>query len=122
VLANQIGMIIRASGENPTEARIKDIIKKANEKDGTVSFEEFVAIMQDLRATDKKLSTSDVEGAFRVFDSGKTGMIPAAELKHILTSFGEKLSEEEAEELLGIVETTADGQVDYVKLAAKMVS
>jgi len=24
--------------------------------------------------------------------------------------------------LLGIVETTADGQVDYVKLAAKMVS
>jgi len=122
VLASNIGTIIRAFGENPTEAQIEQIVNKANQKDGTISFDELVVIIQDLQANTKKLTISDVEAAFRVFDPTNCGTISAEELKKVLTTFGEILSEEEADELISIVETTADGRINYVQLAAKLVS
>ena len=38
--------------------------------------------------------------AFRVFDKERTGFIPKTELKTILVSMGETMTDEEAEDLL----------------------
>lgn len=121
VPASRIGMIIRACGENPTEARIISIVEKANERDGTISHEEFLAIMQDIRANEKRITTTDLEEAFRVFDTSKSGTIHSSELRKVLTTLGEKLSEEEVKELLNLAEPDADGTINYVQLSKKLI-
>ena len=45
--------------------------------------------------------------AFRVFDKEKSGMIGAGELKYILTELGEKMSEEEVQELMNATQMGA---------------
>lgn len=52
-----------------------------------------------------------IEG-FRVFDKEQNGMISAAELRHLLTSLGERLQPEEMDQLLAGMEN-AQGQVNY---------
>lgn len=101
--------------------RINDIVKKANEKDGTISFEEFLAIMLDIRANDKRLTSADVEAAFRVFDPDRKGVVHQDELRHVLTTLGEKLSSEEVDEMLSLVEANPDGTIDYSELSKKLI-
>lgn len=121
VPASRIGTIVRACGEYPTEARINSIVEKANERDGTISYEEFLTIMQDIRTSEKRVTTTDLEAAFSVFDTSKSGTIHSDELRKVLTTLGEKLNEEEVEELLSLAEPNADGTIDYVQLSRKLI-
>lgn len=56
---------------------------------GTIDFSEFLQMMA------KKYSEEDLEGdireAFRIFDKDGNGFISASELRHVMTSLGEKL-------------------------------
>lgn len=114
-------MIIRACGENPTEARINEIVRRSNENDGTVSFEEFLEIIQEMRTKEKRLTASDIESAFKVFDTANSGSIHPDELRKVLTTLGEKLSQEEVDELLLMTETSPDGLINYSDLAKKLI-
>jgi Ca2+-binding EF-hand superfamily protein len=49
---------------------------------------------------------------FQVFDKDMTGFIGVGQLKYILTNLGEKMSEDEVDELLKAVDTSS-GQVNY---------
>ena len=49
----------------------------------------------------------------RVFDVDGTGRVSAAELREVLTSLGEKLTQEEVEELFSEGEVDGDGMIDY---------
>jgi hypothetical protein len=49
---------------------------------------------------------------FQVFDKDMTGYIGVGQLKYILTNLGEKMTDEEVDELLKAVDTSS-GQVNY---------
>lgn len=49
---------------------------------------------------------------FQVFDKDMTGFIGVGQIKYILTNLGEKMSDEEVDELLKAVDTSS-GQVNY---------
>lgn len=49
----------------------------------------------------------------QVFDKAGAGSISVAELKHVLTSVGEKLSPEEIAELLAEADPEKSGRVTY---------
>ena len=52
---------------------------------------------------------AELKEAFRVFDRDGNGMISAAELKFVMTNLGEKLSNEEAEEMVREADLDGDG-------------
>jgi len=52
-------------------------------------------------------SQEEIQEAFKVFDKDGNGYISAAELRHVMTSLGEKLTEEEVDEM--IREADVDG-------------
>lgn len=58
---------------------------------------------------------------FQVFDKDMTGHIGVGELKYILTNLGEKMSEEEVDELLKAVDTSS-GQVNYIGTSGPCVA
>ena len=104
--------LARISGKNPTEAELQDIINEVDPNgDGTVDFPSFLTIMArkmkdqvnhylyDWFMVYDKFGIQDTEEdiieAFRVFDKDGNGTISAAELRHVMTNLGEKLTDEE---------------------------
>ena len=49
--------------------------------------------------------------ACQVFDKDGTGFISAAELRHVMTNLGEKLTDEEVDEMIREADIDGDGQV-----------
>lgn len=49
----------------------------------------------------------------QVFDKNGDGYISAAELRHVMTTLGERLTEEEVSEMVKEADMDGDGQVNY---------
>lgn len=60
--------------------------------------------------------------AFRVFDKDGSGSIATAELRHIMTSLGERLTEAEADEMVKQADPEGRGQVDYAAFIKRLVA
>jgi len=94
ITTKDLGTVIRALGKNPTEAELQDIINEVDPNgDGTVDFPSFLTIMA--RKMKDQDTEDDIIEAFRVFDKDGNGTISAAELRHVMTNLGEKLTDEE---------------------------
>lgn len=78
---------------------------------GTIDFPEFLTMMsRKMKDTD---SEEELREAFRVFDKDGNGFISAAELRHVMTNLGEKLTDEEVDEMIREADIDGDGQVNY---------
>jgi myosin light chain 6 len=108
---SQLGAVIRALGQNPTQADIKRFAQ-GFPKEHRISFEEFLPILASTQKIKEQGGVDDFTEGLKVFDKDGNGFISAAELRHVLTSLGEKLSDEEVTALLQGVEDT-QGHVNY---------
>ena len=50
---------------------------------------------------------------FRIFDKDDDGLISVDELRHIMLSFGEKMTEKELDEMISEANCDKDGHIDY---------
>ena len=107
-----LGILMRSLGKNPSEAELQEMKNQVDaDRKGTIEFHEFLNMMQSKK--DYIDCENEVIEAFRVFDKDGTGLVSVAELKEALTSLGEKLTEEEVEELFSEGEIDADGLINY---------
>ena len=60
--------------------------------------------------------------AFKVFDRDGNGFISAAELRHVMTNLGEKLTDEEVDEMIREADVDGDGQINYEELVKMMIA
>lgn len=83
--------------------------------DGEFDFDSYQKIISRPNGFKPLGLPEDYIKGFQVFDKDNTGYIGVGELRYILTSIGEKLSDEEVDELLKGVNVTKDNNVDYVE-------
>lgn len=57
-----------------------------------------------------------------MFDKEGNGYIGAGELRYVLTSLGEKLTDEEVDELLKGVQVGSDGNIHYESFVRQILS
>ena len=112
ITTKELGTVMRSLGQNPTENELQEMINEVDaDKSGTIEFSEFLNLMA------KKMKDTDTEEelieAFKVFDKDGNGFISAAELKHVIINLGEKLSEEEIEDMVKEADFDGDGQINY---------
>jgi len=59
--------------------------------------------------------------ANEVFDRDGNGFISAAELRHVMTNLGEKLTDEEVDEMIREADVDGDGQINYEESALRIL-
>lgn len=98
-----------------------DKVKKELEsiKGKRIAFEEFLPIYV-LLAKKQTGSAEEFIEALRNFDRELNGRISAGELRRVLTALGDKLTEEQADVIVGLQEKK--GFVDYEKLVQDVLS
>lgn len=120
ITVHELGIAMRAMGHNPTQIELQEMIEEVDvDKDGAISFEEFVSMMLKT-ITDVEIQDKTIE-AFKVFDRDGSGVIRASELKNIMIKLGEPIDEDEADDLIKLA-IQEDGLIDYVKFIKSVFS
>ena len=124
ITTKELGTVMRSLGQNPTEAELQDMINEVDQDgSGTIDFPEFLTLMA--RKMQDSDSEEEIKEAFRVFDKDGNGFISAAELRHVMTNLGEKLTDEEVDEIMMMIrkpDVDGDGQINYEEFVKMMMS
>lgn len=136
ITTKELGTVMRSLGQNPSESELQDMINEVDaDNNGTIDFPgtvhdrsggsqayrangqtEFLTMMaRKMKDTD---SEEEIREAFKVFDRDNNGFISAAELRHVMTSIGEKLTDDEVDEMIREADQDGDGRIDCTSLTA----
>mmetsp|Transcript_18805 Transcript_18805/g.34022 ORF Transcript_18805/g.34022 Transcript_18805/m.34022 type:complete len:156 (-) Transcript_18805:182-649(-) len=121
ITSKELGTVMRSLGQNPTECELNDMINEVDmDGNGTIEFQEFLVMMaKKMKDTD---SEDEIKEAFKVFDKDGNGFISAAELRHVMTNLGEKLNDEEVDEMIKEADIDGDGQINYEEFVKMMMT
>lgn len=136
-----LGDLLRACGQNPTLAEITDLergvgadcmfgqplstheatsatrISASHHNKGltlsTVDFDTFSKILNRPGGFREPFDIEEYIRGFQVFDKDRSGFVGKGQIKYILTNLGEKMSEEEVDELFKSTIDASNNEVDY---------
>jgi Ca2+-binding EF-hand superfamily protein len=118
--ARELGTLIRSLGENPTETEVQAMIKSVDDnKNGVLEFSEFMELIRN--QTFERINKDDLINIFRAFDKDNTGKLLGEDVKQIVISGGEKLTPQEADEILEDF-MDSEGYIAYEDFAEKLLA
>ncbi|XP_054286889.1 calmodulin-beta-like isoform X1 [Macrosteles quadrilineatus] len=117
----ELGVVMRSLGQRPSETELRDMVNEVDQDgNGTIEFNEFLQMMS------KKMKGAEGEDelreAFRVFDKNNDGLISSTELRHVMTNLGEKLTDEEVDDMIKEADLDGDGMVNYDEFVTILTS
>lgn len=109
--AKELETAMRTLGFEPKKAEVQKMIQEVdNDGTGSIDFQEFLAMMT------KKILERDPRAemvkAFKLYDTEGTGGITFENLKRMATELGEKMSDQDLQEMLMEGDRNCDGEVD----------
>ena len=112
ITSNELGCVLRLLGQEPTASELQEMLHVVDaDEDGTIDFAEFLTMMASkMKETDAEEKIREV---FNVFDKDRNGYISAAELRHVMVSLGEKLADQEVDEMIKEADIDGEGQINY---------
>ncbi|KAI1911700.1 myosin II light chain [Ophidiomyces ophidiicola] len=118
VTLESLGDLLRACGQNPTLAEIRDLEKGIG---GDFDFDAFQKVLNRPGGFRDPGEPEEYCRGFQVFDKDMTGFIGVGQLRYILTNLGEKMTDEEVDELLKAVDTSS-GEINYTELVRTILA
>ncbi|KAL3905687.1 MAG: hypothetical protein SGILL_009578 [Bacillariaceae sp.] len=110
--SSEIAKACRAGGLNPSEVDLKEWkseVKSGLDEAGFVKF-------RNRTYGESGDSVDEIVDAFQAFDTTGNGYITTTELKHILTTMGEKMTDSEVNTLISECDVD-NGKVNYISMA-----
>ncbi|XP_042205490.1 calmodulin-like [Homarus americanus] len=106
---DQLGNALRSLGINPSNSEINDLIQEIGAP-SAVNFDTFMSLLSKDFPVE---SAEEIREAFGVFDKDGNGSISATELKHVLMTMGEKLTQEEVDIMIREADIDGEGHIYY---------
>merc|ERR1712146_51438 len=109
ITTKELGTVMRSLGQNPPRQSCRT---DQRGRCGRFGHHRLPGVPQPDGPEDEghRLRGGD-QGAFKVFDKDGNGFISAAELRHVMTNLGEKLTDEEVDEMIREADVDGDGQI-----------
>lgn len=114
-------IIFRAMGQTPTEADVESMKKEADlEGSGKTDLANCVAAYTKYRKN--PITEKEILNAFEELDEKKKGLISGKRLKHLISTCGENLTEEEINKMMKYANPDGEGNVNYKDFVKLMMS
>ena len=118
VTTKNLGLMMRALGMEPSEVELKDMINEVDaDGSGDIDFPEFLAMMARRQKRDEL--QAEVESTFQLFDLDKDGLIGPKELKEVMISMGEVITDEEIAQIMEEADPHKNGYItmeDFLRM------
>jgi len=119
-LVNQqtLGVILRSLGLCPSNADVESMFKEfcpggeGLDVDGVLK-----AAAMTIAQPAQTVPVEELRAAFNAFDKDSSGKLSAAEIRNMILNMGERIDEDELDELMLEVDKNGDGTVDYSEFA-----
>jgi len=115
ISSRDIGAVVRSVGLKPSEAEIHEIQSQVQQMGGDVDLSTLVELVSSHVTNPPAEKPDAFREMFAMYDKDGRGAISVSEMRHLLTSVGEKLTDEEADQLLKVSGCVQNGQVQYDK-------
>ncbi|KAK2419243.1 hypothetical protein P8452_63268 [Trifolium repens] len=120
ITIEELGTAIRSLDVNPTLEELQIMMNDVDTNgNGTIEFGEFLDFMA--RKMKETQVEKELKEAFWVFDKDKDGYISPNELRSVLRAIGEKVTEEELEQMIKMADLNGDGLIDYQEFIRVML-
>ncbi|XP_024951770.2 calmodulin-like protein 8 isoform X1 [Citrus sinensis] len=127
ITIEELAVAIKSLDQNPTEEELRNMISEVDVNgNGTIEFGEFLNLMA--RKMKENEAQEELKEAFKVFDKDQDGYISPNEwsfmdlqLRHVMMNIGEKVTDEELEQMVREADLDGDGQINYEEFARMML-
>ncbi|XP_076453569.1 myosin essential light chain, striated adductor muscle-like [Babylonia areolata] len=122
--AAKVGDLLRCMGLNPTLSTVHSAGGTSKPGEKQLSLDQFLAIYRQMGQVKEWGTFRDFEEAFKSFDREGQGFISAAECRHLLTSMGERLTDEDVDRIMELTEVEVDleGNIKYADFISKIMA
>ena len=113
--------VFNCLGQTPTHKEIDDLLNVFNlGRFQEIVFEDFLKLIEHkMKETNE---TETYHEVFKLFDKEDTGYISACEIKYMMINLGEKLTDQEVNEMLKCANAEEDDKITYDEFATMMKS
>jgi len=119
VETKNLDQLFKAMALHIDDEKLKDWADEMDEEAvGQIDWLKFKILFERKLKEDEE--EKELKEAFRVLDSQKKGVIPVSDLRWILKSLGDDITEEEIEDMIAETDTDGSGTVDYEEFKSLM--
>lgn len=121
ISTDELGIVLRSIGQNPTDAQIEAMIAEVDDdKNGYCEYDEFLLLMSK-KMNDSQMDEEMME-AFKTFDDKGKGYISYNDLKRVLKSYNENLSDEEVKLMFKETDADKDDKINFKDFILMMMA
>ena len=113
--------VFKCLGQDPTQKEIDDMLDSFNiGEQRKIKFEDFLKLIE--RKMKETKDTETYYEVFKMFDKEQTGYISASGIKYMMTNLGEKLTDQEVNEMLNCADAEKSDKISYEEFIKMMKS
>jgi Ca2+-binding EF-hand superfamily protein len=124
---SELENILKSVGHTPSRQDVLDVFRDVDKnQDGKIEFREFLYLMKQQTVVDELTGNStlklNVKAAFDMFDSDHDGKLTFSDIKNLMNTIGEKMTDQEIKLLIKAADLDKDGFINFQEFVQAMTN